>query len=672
MVYGTFLLLLLQLPEAEVKDSVEGNKFELHSKALTGPSAATLPITLVAHKEEVKSRWLSEIRSFALDTVALQEHATDDLRIDPNHVQQVDELVLKLPQRIDSADPDSGIRPSDFAKDHFLTKSQRKVDDKCESQAAVAEKTSSSSSAVKSVVVVQESCTTDKKLQRGTAVQSEEQPQPEVTGEKHPCPTPTGSEESPSKIQKVAEKASRIPVKTTDKVKDEPTETSEHVDEKKRQEDEDKKKQLENRRKIKEEEDNERRREEDLRILEEKRRTEEEFAQRQEELTKQQELRKLKEAEEERERKSQEEAERKVQIKNEENLRKIQEAGAIDIRVVETVKTEKAVVVEVTAATEAAETTTTITTVTATKGDEKEESKTVIKVDQAAGGAGTSDGKQAVASSSGDQKASGNARGVPLKKIASKPIEDPDPPDRKPPQRNSDGAHPPTVIPDFNPPPALVYHTTFEVSLHKEPLPPPPVPPKITHKVVVHNESLEQRTEEFLRGESHSEFDAINYSLVSAQSKIKNIKSTFGKSKQETDLVDDTVRKVKSGEFTAIVHPTVPIHDPMPKQKPYEVIEIVTQPEESDKLPRDMQRKYDITKELLLTKREQKISSSSASTYFGHEGNQKWDVQTEELQLLFVVASAFPHETVQMMMMTHAYPPTTLLLLFLLPQLFVK
>lgn len=607
----------MQLPEAELKDSADGNKFELHSKALTGPTAALLPITLVAHKEEVKTRWLSEIRSFATDQVALQEHATDDLRIDPNHVQQVDVQVLKLPQRIDSADPDCGIRPSDFAKDHFLTKSQRRVDDKCET---VASEEKTSLEQVKNVVVQESSSTSEKKLLHSVEVESlsVEQRQ-EVTGEKHSCPTPL--EESPNKVQKVSEKVSRIPVKTTiEKPKDEPAVTNDNAEEKKRQAEEKErqieeeetrkrieeiKRKAEERRKSKDEDEAERRRLEDLRILEEKRQEEEEFAKRQEDLTKQQELRKLKESEEERERRSQEEAERKVQLKNEENLRKIQEAGAIDIRVVESVKTEKAVVVEVA-------TTVATTTVTASKGEDQ---TSAIKPDQAAGGA--SDGKQTA--SSADQKAPGNVREVPLRKIACKPIEDPDPPDRKPPHRNSDGSHPPTVIPDFNPPPALVYHTTFEVSLHKEPLPPPPVPPIITHKVVVHNESLEQRTEEFLRG--HCEFDAINYSLSSAQSKIKNIKSTFGKSNQETDLAEDTVRKAKSGEFQSIVHPPVPLADLHPKPRPYEVVEIVTQPGECDKLPEELQRKYDITKELLLTKKEQKMSSAKSSSYHSHEGN---------------------------------------------------
>ena len=603
--------LVFQLPETEVKDSSEGNKFELHSKALTGPSAASLPITLVAHKEEVKSRWLSEIKSFATDQVALQEHATDDLRIDPNHVQQIDVQVLKLPQRIDPTDPDSGVRPSDIAKDHFLTKSHRRTDDNSDVQAAIGEKSGTQETGVQD---------------KTQAAPSEASGEPSrVAGAKHTVSEPS-AEETPSKLLKTSDKVSRIPVKTVGKSKDEPLAASESVTtkpqvaEKKADEDtnqkliDEEKRKAEERRKKVEDEENERRRKEDLRILEEKRKEEEDFARRQEELTKQQELRKLKEAEEERERRSQEEAERKVQLKNEENLRKIQEAGAIDIRVVETVKTEKAVVVEVTNSAVAA-TTNTVTSATA------EETKTTAKGDQpaAAGAAteGTSDGKQPSSSSASGQRASGNAKEVPLRKIASKPIEDPDPPDRKPPHRNSDGSHPPTVIPDFNPPPALVYHTTFEVQLHKEPLPPPPVPPKITHKVVVHNESLEQRTEEFLRG--HCEFNAINYSLSSAQSKIKNIKSTFGKSNQETELAEDTVRKAKSGEFQAIVHPPVPLADLLPKPKPYEVVEIVTQPGECDKLPEELQRKYDITKELLLTKKEQKMSSSKS--YYSSEGN---------------------------------------------------
>lgn len=557
----------------------------------------------MAHKEDVKSRWLSEIQSFASDLVALQEHATDDLRIDPNHVQQVDELLLKLPHRIDSTEPDSGIRPSDFAKDHFLTKSQRGVDDKTETPSDVSDIKIPSA---KSAAEPDHSSGADKRLQRGIAVESLSQDQQSDTVvEKAKAITP--SEESAAKAQtKPGEKVSRIPIKTTEKPKDEPTKTIDCVDNNKRLVEEEEKRKNEERRKQKEAEEIEKRRQEDFRILEEKRKEEEEFAKRQEELTKQQELRKLKEAEEERERRSQEEAERKVQLKNEENLRKIQEAGAIDIRVVETVKTEKAVVVEV-ATTSAVNTT--------TAASEGEEQKSANSPDQVVDGA--TDGKQSTSST--DRTASGNAKAVPLRKIASKPIEDPDPPDRRPPQRNSDGAHPPTVIPDFNPPPALVYHTTFEVSLHKEPLPPPAVPPKITHKVVVHNESLEQRTEEFLRG--RCEFDAINYSLESAQSKIKNIKSTFGKSNQETDLAEDTVRKAKSGDFQQIVHPPVPIHDLSPRPKPYELVEIVTEPEECDKLPEDLQRKYDITKELLLTKREQKMSSASASSYYKKEGN---------------------------------------------------
>lgn len=572
---------MFQLPETEIKASLDACKFELHSKELSGPATTSLPLTFAAHKAEIKGRWLQDICNFATDQVALQEHTTDDLRIDPNHVQTIDVQVLKLPQRIDSTNSDSGIRPSDIAKDHFLTKSHRRVDNKGERQ-AVTEKTTALVQQSDQVEVEVQS-QVEKKLCRSIAVVDSSEEQGDLFLEQKEVPiesagvsqTPFKTEQSrPGKdgVVRLEQQDNQTPIKQ------EGSKISTVEEEKAR---------LINVKKEREEvvQENDRRRQEDLKILEKRRKEEEDLAQRQEDLARQQELRKLKELEEELERKSQEEAEKKVQLKNEENLRKIKEIGDIVIQ-------NKSESVQ-------------LTTVKAA------DSPTTIATEATGSASSNSTGKS-------DDKHNQNAKEVPLKKIVSKPIGDPDPPDRKPPHRNSDGSHPPTVIPDFNPPPPLVYHTTFEVSLHKEPLPPPPVPPKVTHKVVVHNESLEKRTEEFLRG--HCEFDAINYSLESAQSKIKDIKSTFGKSKQETDLVQDTVRKAKSGEFQKIVHPPVPLVDPHPKQKAYDVVEIVVEPEECDKLPEELQKKYDITKELLLTKKEKKMSSSSNSTYHKTEG----------------------------------------------------
>ncbi|CAG9132454.1 unnamed protein product [Plutella xylostella] len=67
---------IIKLPEVEVKDHPEGNKFELHIPELPGP------LVLTARKETVKTTWLEEIRQHSSDVVALAEHAADDLQLE--------------------------------------------------------------------------------------------------------------------------------------------------------------------------------------------------------------------------------------------------------------------------------------------------------------------------------------------------------------------------------------------------------------------------------------------------------------------------------------------------------------------------------------------------------------------------------------------------------------
>ncbi|XP_059058380.1 obscurin, partial [Achroia grisella] len=67
---------IIKLPEAEVKDHPDDRlRFEIHQK-----SSPQL-VTLAAHKEQVKTAWLAEIGQHASDTVALAEHAADDLQV---------------------------------------------------------------------------------------------------------------------------------------------------------------------------------------------------------------------------------------------------------------------------------------------------------------------------------------------------------------------------------------------------------------------------------------------------------------------------------------------------------------------------------------------------------------------------------------------------------------
>ncbi|XP_037298652.1 obscurin-like [Manduca sexta] len=67
---------IIRLPDVEVNDlPSEPLKFELHQNSSV--------VTLAAHKEHVKTAWLSEIRQYASDLVALAEHAADDLQVLP-------------------------------------------------------------------------------------------------------------------------------------------------------------------------------------------------------------------------------------------------------------------------------------------------------------------------------------------------------------------------------------------------------------------------------------------------------------------------------------------------------------------------------------------------------------------------------------------------------------
>lgn len=112
------------MPEVEIRDRSDNNtNFEVHVKAEhANPS---LPLTFTGHQVDLKSRWLQEIAQYANDSLALHEHSVDDLRIDPTQVKPDNEgEELRLPQRKASYESD-GIKPSEVAKDYFLTVSER-------------------------------------------------------------------------------------------------------------------------------------------------------------------------------------------------------------------------------------------------------------------------------------------------------------------------------------------------------------------------------------------------------------------------------------------------------------------------------------------------------------------------------------------------------------------
>lgn len=103
----------------------------------------------------------------------------------------------------------------------------------------------------------------------------------------------------------------------------------------------------------------------------------------------------------------------------------------------------------------------------------------------------------------------------------------------------------------FDPPPPTEYETSIEVHVKREKNPDPP--PKITRKVVVRNQELERKTEEFLRGEIA--YEKEDYSTGAAQKKIKNLKHNFGKTGETIKFAEDTVSKARVGDFKNIKTP---------------------------------------------------------------------------------------------------------------------
>ncbi|XP_055610564.1 obscurin isoform X2 [Uranotaenia lowii] len=107
---------IVKLPDVKVRD-IDSRAFELPPKPGTKGDTAHL----IAYSEEAKQRWIYEIEEYANNTVALQEHSNDDLRIDPTQTN-IDESIIKLPQRIEAHKTDENIKPSEIADNYVIFK----------------------------------------------------------------------------------------------------------------------------------------------------------------------------------------------------------------------------------------------------------------------------------------------------------------------------------------------------------------------------------------------------------------------------------------------------------------------------------------------------------------------------------------------------------------------
>lgn len=132
------------------------------------------------------------------------------------------------------------------------------------------------------------------------------------------------------------------------------------------------------------------------------------------------------------------------------------------------------------------------------------------------------------------------------------------------------GQPPISNLPEFLVPQHLItYETSIEINFRKIPLPQPPPPPRFIKKMLLHTESLERRTRAFLTG--NYEVGTTDNSLRTARQKIRSLKSTILKSDDEVKHAEDTIHKAQSGDFLKIFAP------PIVEQPLYEFIEVPSQ-----------------------------------------------------------------------------------------------
>ena len=134
----------------------------------------------------------------------------------------------------------------------------------------------------------------------------------------------------------------------------------------------------------------------------------------------------------------------------------------------------------------------------------------------------------------------------------------------------------------FQPLPRISYETSIEILIVKAPPPPPPPPITLIPRVVVLNDALELKSQNFLEG--IYETDSFDTSLRTAKRKIKSIKSTVLKSKDSTKYAVDTVKKATARDFLHIFTP------PIKQKRP--IYEIVEEPSRASDVEDDYSESY--------------------------------------------------------------------------------
>lgn len=163
-------------------------------------------------------------------------------------------------------------------------------------------------------------------------------------------------------------------------------------------------------------------------------------------------------------------------------------------------------------------------------------------------------------------------------------------------------------LPGFMVPSHLItYETSIEINFRKIPPPQPPPPPKFIKKLMLHTESLERRTRAFLTG--NFEVGTTDSSLRTARQKIRSLKSTILKSDDEVKHAEDTIHKAQSGDFLNIFAP------PIVEQPLYEFIEVPAHRSE-DELSENLDRRSERSQSSVQQQQQQQEELDNMADYY--------------------------------------------------------
>lgn len=170
------------------------------------------------------------------------------------------------------------------------------------------------------------------------------------------------------------------------------------------------------------------------------------------------------------------------------------------------------------------------------------------------------------------------------------------------------GGRPLSLPPGFLVPSHLItYETSIEINFRKIPPPQPPPPPKFIKKMLLHTESLERRTRAFLN--CNFEVGTTDNALRTARQKIRSLKSTILKSDDEVKHAEDTIHKAQSGDFLNIFAP------PIVEQPLYEFIEVPAHRSE-DELSADLDRRSERSQSSVQQQQQQEQELDNMADYY--------------------------------------------------------